>query len=70
MINKYGMRYSSIKYWQAQSRMLRQMRGLLPHISMLTRYANNLGTMPAREIAHIAIQIAAVGKADLFRFKG
>lgn len=59
-MRKYGMLYSTIKYWQDQSRQLMMLRGTIPHVSMGQRYQRDYLTMSARDIAHTAIMLAQV----------
>jgi len=62
-MRRYGMRFRTIRYWQAQAKNLRRMRGYIPFISMRAYYTSHYMTMDARAIASYAIQFAMVGES-------
>jgi hypothetical protein len=58
---RYGMRYSTIHYWQTQAKNFRQYHGLGPALSMKMRYNHEYKIMDARKIAYLFIQLAEFG---------
>jgi hypothetical protein len=59
---KYGMRYSSILYWQGQAWSLWIHNGILRGVS--TFDPRNLPIASSRDIGHIIIGLARVMSAD------
>lgn len=72
---RYGMRYSTIRYWQSTADSLLRMRG--PAIfrantanrqhDTVARLADMMETAEARNIAHTCIMLAHVGHLDMAR---
>jgi len=53
---RYGMKYSTIRYWQEVATMLYRHNGII--VGM--RLAGDIDKMSSREIGHLAIQLAHV----------
>lgn len=72
---RYGMRHSTIRYWQSTADSLLRMRG--PAIfrahahfrqeDTIGRLAKMMDTADARNIAHTCIMLAHVGHLDMAR---
>lgn len=58
--NKYGMAWHTIKYFQGQGHLLRQLRGHIPMNAMGNGYIVRYADMSARDLAHMVISLAAV----------
>lgn len=64
---RYGMRHSTIRYWQSLAADAHLMRGPSEFRAAVRRLADAIETAPARRIAHTAIMLAHVGHFDLAR---
>lgn len=58
---RYGMRHHTISYWQRQAADLWRYNGIA------LRMRRDFASVPARTLAHLAIQIARIGAASDIR---
>jgi hypothetical protein len=63
-MNRYGMKHSTITYWQKQARTLMLHNSITAGLGTLRNVNDG---MAAREIGHAAIQAAATMRADKLR---
>lgn len=65
--NKYGLRFTTIKYWQESARYYMLHHGSGPFLSMAMRYYQTYQTMSAKQVCNLAIMLAEAGKLDYLK---